>query len=94
MLIGGMYLLITMNKIPQMINWLIISKSAWSDMLVGLSKLFQSIIAFGSLLLIFSLVLLGLILLLGGLWRLLRVISRYLSSKRPSKKSLGMMRRR
>ena len=75
----GLYLLLSLNLIPQFISYDTLLAQAWKDILIAVSRLYHAITSIGTVILVVSLILLGLILFLGGLWRLCRLIPRVVS---------------
>jgi len=94
MLIGGIGLLAFLNWIPQWLEeqgleGIDIVSEAISDLIQGITHLLEAVIGFGSVILMGGLVILGLTLLLGGSWRMLRFFAHLWSkAKRPSRRGV------
>ena len=84
MLSTGGYLLYFLNWLPQKFAWQDLAIEAWNDFTAGIYQLLSSFLSFFVVLLVFLLVLLGFTLLIGGLWRVGRLLSRvmYYPSRR------------
>ena len=83
----GVYLLAFLNLLPKRLDWELIATEAFADLTKGITLLFNTLVTAGAGLLILVLIALGLLLLIGGLWRIVIVVSKILSkSKSKSKK--------
>ncbi len=96
MLSIGITLLSGLNQIPQEVDILEKTSDTFSALLSGLIEVFTSLVTIGSGLILGGLMIFGLVLLLGGLWRLLRVISLFImisSSTNKSRRVSSRLRR-
>ncbi len=73
MLSTGFVLLLLINKIPQNINWIETTKDNWIDLILGLEKIFGALFYFVMLGLVILGIFSGLILILGGSWRVIKL---------------------
>ena len=83
MLLGGIGLLAFLNWVPQRLDGVVIVSEAIADLIRGITHLLEALLGLGSVILLAGLVMLGLILLLGGSWRMLRFFTQLWS--RPKK---------
>ena len=77
MLASGITLLFILNTLSSKYDAYKIAIDASTNILSAIIRLFDSLVSLGSLFLIVALAILALTLLLGGLWRTLRIISNY-----------------
>ena len=91
MLVGGICLLAFLNWVPQRLDGVVIVSEAIADLIRGITHLLEALLGLGSVILLAGLVMLGLILLLGGSWRMLRFFTQLWS--RPKKVSRRPIRR-
>ncbi len=82
MLTGGIYLIKFLNSLPQSYNIGEISTIMWKDTLVSILHMFDAVMSLFKLLTIIFLVSLCFALLLGGIWRLMKVFTTKLSTSR------------
>ncbi|MFL0783714.1 MAG: hypothetical protein AB8B43_06200 [Prochlorococcus sp.] len=97
MLISGIGLLAFLNWIPQQeeLDGMVIVSEAISNLILGITNLLKAILGFGSVILMAVLVMLGLTLLLGGCWRMLKFFAHLWSrTKRPSQRGIRHQIRR
>ncbi|MDP6196801.1 MAG: hypothetical protein QGG29_05400 [Prochlorococcaceae cyanobacterium ETNP18_MAG_17] len=97
MLISGIGLLAFLNWIPQQeeLDGMVIVSEAISNLILGITNLLKAILGFGSVILMAVLVMLGLTLLLGGSWRMLKFFAHLWSrTKRPSHRGIRHQIRR
>ncbi len=97
MLISGIGLLAFLNWIPQQeeLDGMVIVSEAISNLILGITNLLKAILGFGSVILMAVLVMLGLTLLLGGCWRMLKFFAHLWSrTKRPSHRGIRHQIRR
>ncbi|MDP7327590.1 MAG: hypothetical protein QF862_03020 [Prochlorococcaceae cyanobacterium ETNP7_MAG_30] len=97
MLISGIGLLAFLNWIPQQeeLDGMVIVSEAISNLILGITNLLKAILGFGSVILMAVLVMLGLTLLLGGSWRMLKFFAHLWSrTKRPSQRGIRHQIRR
>lgn len=96
MLSVGAAFLTALNWLPQQIDLLVIITGSFSALLEGLVEVIKALATLSSGLLLGGLMLFGLILLLGGLWRLVRVVSLLVSESTATRKGrsrIGKLRR-
>ncbi|HGY5538568.1 MAG TPA: hypothetical protein ACN46J_06650 [Prochlorococcus sp.] len=97
MLISGIGLLAFLNWVPQQeeLDGMVIVSEAISNLILGITNLLKAILGFGSVILMAVLVMLGLTLLLGGSWRMLKFFAHLWSrTKRPSHRGIRHQIRR
>ena len=97
MLISGIGLLAFLNWVPQQeeLDGMVIVSEAISNLILGITNLLKAILGFGSVILMAVLVMLGLTLLLGGCWRMLKFFAHLWSrTKRPSHRGIRHQIRR
>ncbi|HGY5532483.1 MAG: hypothetical protein AB8A49_01215 [Prochlorococcus sp.] len=97
MLISGIGLLAFLNWVPQQeeLDGMVIVSEAISNLILGITNLLKAILGFGSVILMAVLVMLGLTLLLGGSWRMLKFFAHLWSrTKRPSQRGIRHQIRR
>ncbi len=84
--LSGSILITFLNSIPQKSYLGELLNDSWNDLLLGVVKILSSIGRFGSLILIIALLLLSFTLLLAGLARFLRILSRILANSKQTNK--------
>ena len=91
MFVGGIGLIAFLYWVPDHFDGLVIVSEAIADLIRGVTHLLEALLGLGSVILLAGLVMLGLILLLGGSWRMLRFFTQLWS--RPKKVSRRPIRR-
>ncbi|WP_320674579.1 hypothetical protein [Prochlorococcus sp. MIT 1341] len=86
MLLSGSWLLLFLNTLPRNYDFAAIISKAAVDLLNGVIQILDALTLFGSIALIAGLVVLGLLLLIGSLWRLVRIISLLISRSKKARK--------
>ena len=74
MLAGGCGIIIGLQRLPEQVDVVLLVSEAVADLIRGVQQLLEALLGLASVVLIAALVILATVLLLGGLWRLLRLI--------------------
>ena len=75
MSLSGTWLILSINQLPLKYDFTLIINEATSLLYNGLSLLTNALFLYSSILLVAALVALGLLLLIGAIWRILKVLS-------------------
>tara|TARA_A100001011_G_scaffold250309_1_gene258591 strand:+ start:166 stop:456 length:291 start_codon:yes stop_codon:yes gene_type:complete len=74
MLAGGSGIIIGIQQLPEQVDVVLLVSEAVADLIRGVQQLLEAFLGLGAVVLIAALVILATVLILGGLWRLLRLI--------------------
>ena len=93
MLSGGIGIIVVLQQLPEQVDVVLLVSEAVADLIRGVQQLLEAFLGLAAVVLVASLVLLSTVLLLGGLWRLLRLI-RLMMGGSVSSRSRTTLRRR
>jgi len=88
MLAAGIGLLAFLNWVPQHLDGVLLVSEAIADLIRGMTQLLRAFLGLGTVILMGALVLLGLTLLLGGFWRMLKLLTLFLRKPKKTPRSL------
>ena len=74
MLAGGCGIVIGLQQLPEQVDVVLLVSEAVADLIRGVQQLLEACLGLAAVVLIAALVILATVLMLGGLWRLLRLI--------------------
>ncbi|MEC8214824.1 MAG: hypothetical protein VX069_07130 [Cyanobacteriota bacterium] len=74
MLAGSCGIIIGLQRLPEQVDVVLLVSEAVADLIRGVQQLLEAFLGLAAVVLIAALVILATVLMLGGLWRLLRLI--------------------
>ena len=74
MLAAGIGIAVVLHQLPQQVNVLLLVSEAIADLIRGIQQLLEAMLGLAAIVLIAAFVVLSSVLILGGLWRLLRLL--------------------
>lgn len=74
MLSGGIGIIVALQQLPEQVDMVLLVSEAVADLIRGVQQLVEAFLGLAAVVLIAAMVVLATVLLLGGLWRLLRLI--------------------
>ena len=74
MLSSGIGIVVLLQRLPEQVDLMVLISQAISDLISGIQQLLSAMLGLGGIVLIAALVILSAVLMLAGLWRLLRLL--------------------
>ena len=74
MLAGGLGIAVALHQLPTQVDVMLLVSEAIADLIRGIQQLLEAILGLGAVVLIAALVVLATVLVLGALWRFLRLL--------------------